>query len=135
MKGLAFHCHHDELVEYCHDYDERVRFIEVNKPKDEQELRLRLFKLIPDDLVPGKDSKEYAASAKAWEAYGKARATYGKAWEAYEKAWVASAKAWEAYLAREAYLAKYGQELDALHEKLCPDCTWDGETIFGGNKQ
>ena len=90
--GVAFHCHHDQLVEWCFDYDERVKFIKEHKPPEEQELRLRLFKLIPKDRLPGK-------LVKARAAYWKARAAY---------------------------------DWDKLHKELCPDCTWDGKTIFGG---
>jgi len=40
-------------------------------------------------------------------------------------------EAWEAYYkAREAYYKAYGKELTILHEELCPDCPWDGKTIF-----
>ena len=105
--GLAFHCHHDVLFEYVYDYDERVRFIKENKPKSEQKLRLKLFKLIPDELIPGRDSPEYRA-------YDKAREAHGKAWEACDK--------------------KYRKELEELHTKLCPNCPWDGKTIFSEKK-
>ena len=95
--GLAFHCHHDVLFEYVYDYDERVRFIKKNKPRDEEKLRLKLFKLIPDELMPGRDSPEYRAYDKARKAYNKARETLDKAGEAYDKAWKACDKAREAY--------------------------------------
>ena len=101
--GFAFHCHPDVLCEYVYDYDARVRFIKEYKPKSEQKLRLKLFKLIPDELMPGRDSPDCKA--------------YGKAWKAYDKAW-------------EAYDKNYGEEIERLHAKLCPDCPWDGKTIF-----
>ena len=144
-KGFAFHCHHDVLVEYVHDYDERVKFIKEYKPKSEQGLRLKLFKLIPDELAPGKDSAKWEACdkareacdkareayTKAREAYDKAREAYTKAREAYDKAWEACDKARVAYdKARVAYVAKFGTELQQLHENLCLDCPWDGHTIF-----
>ena len=136
--GLAFHCHHDRLYEFVYDYDERVNYIKQNKPADEIELRLRLFKPILEQLIPGRNSKEYAAYGKTWAAYGKkwaaydkARAAcvrkwaaYGKTWAAYHKASVACDKAWAAYD------KKYGHEIENLHRKLCPDCTWNGKTIF-----
>ncbi len=178
--GLAFHCHHDTLCEYVYDFNERVRFIKGNKPKSEQKLRLRLFKMIPDELIPGKGSPEWEACGKAREAYDKAREAYGKAWEAYYKAGEAYYKAREAYYkagkaydkareangkareaydkaweacckareangkAREAYDKaweacgkawevcgmKYSKELEKLHTNLCPDCPWNGKTIF-----
>ncbi len=176
---LAFHCHHDKLIEWVYNYDERVEFIKSYKPKGEQELRLRLFKLIPDDKIPGRNSlkweardKAWEACDKAWEACDKAREAYNKAWEAYNKAWEARDKAREACdkareacdkareaydkareaynkawgardkareacdKAWEAYLKKYQTEIESLHKELCPNCTWNGKTIFaeGRNK-
>ncbi|MBU0778290.1 hypothetical protein KKF82_08545, partial [Patescibacteria group bacterium] len=95
--GLAFHVHHDRLMEYCYDYDERVGYIKTGKPAEEQELRLRLFKLIPLDRIPGKDSKIWEAYNKAGEALDKAGEAYDEAREAYNKAREAYNKAREAY--------------------------------------
>ncbi len=113
---LAFHCHHGELVEPVYDYQKRVDYIKQYKPKDEQELRLKLFRLIPEDRIPGQDSVEWEASNKAWEASNKAReaSNYGKL---FIKAWGV-------------YILKYQAQLEALHKELCPDCPWDGKTIF-----
>jgi len=146
--GFAFHVHHDVLVEWCTDYDERVQYIKENKPASEQALRLRLFKFVPVDRLPPEPAKAWEAynkareaCDKAWEAYNKAREAcnkareacnkareaYDKAWEAYDKAWEACDKAWEACnKAWEACMP----ELIKLHEELCPNCTWDGKTIF-----
>jgi len=157
--GLAFHCHHDKLAEYVHDYDERVKFIKNNKPDKEQALRLHLFQLISEDRIPGRASKLYEAYFKAGEAYfkareacNKAREAYDKVWEAYDKAWEAYDKAWEAYnkareaydkawevcnkaweayfKAGEAYFKEYDAWTETLHKELCPKCPWDGYSIF-----
>ncbi len=79
--GLAFHVHHDKLIEFCTDYDDRVRYIKANKPADEVDLRLRLFQLIPAERLPGRESAEWAAYVEAWAAYVKARAAYDEARE------------------------------------------------------
>ncbi|MDP2730139.1 MAG: hypothetical protein Q8O55_06635 [Dehalococcoidales bacterium] len=102
--GFAFHVHHDKLAEFCTDYDERVRYIRENKPKEEQDLRLRLFKLIPESRLP--------------VSLIKARATYDRAWATYYTAWDA-----------------YMPQLEALHKELCPNCPWDGMTIFSGKEK
>lgn len=157
--GLAHCCHHDIHWEYCYDYDERVNFIKEYKPQEEQELRLKLFQIVPDNLLPGRDSAEWLAYGKAGIAYGKAGIAYDKAWAvcekakavcdkakatrvkakaACEKAWavcvkarVAYGKAWIAHgEARDAFGKAYQSELDDLHDKLFPDCTWNGKTIF-----
>jgi len=112
--GVTFHCHHDILLEYCYDYDERVSYIKKHKPKDEQELRLRLFKMIPEDRLSQDGLKDYY---KVAEAYNKAQEAYRKAREAYDKA-------------QEAYIKKNSKALNELHNELCPDCPWDGKTIF-----
>lgn len=154
ISGLGMHCHHDVLFEWVWDFDERVADIRANKPKEEQELRLRLFKMVPVKLTPGRRSKLWVALNKAWAAYNKARVAHNKALAACNKAWAAQDKAEAAYdkaqvacdkalaacskakvacdKAWDAYNEEYVKELDALHEKLCPDCPWDGETIFPG---
>jgi len=51
--------------------------------------------------------------------------------DAYNKEKEAYTNAFDVYIeAEHAYLKKYGEELKSLHDKLCPDCPWDGETIF-----
>ena len=155
MKGFAFHCHHEVLVEYVTDYQERVGYIKSDKPKEEQELRLRLFQMIPDDRIPSdlfkaraafnkasdayykaRDAYNKARDAfnKARDAYNKARAAYDKASDACDKASDAYNKAWDARnKARDACdkaISEHQDTLNKLHEELCPDCPWDGHTIF-----
>jgi len=76
------------------------------------------------------------AKATALEAYKKALATASEAYrkatapalEAYRKA---TATALEAYKKVEATAsAKRDEAINALHAKECPDCPWDGMTIF-----
>ena len=125
--GFAWHCHHDVLYEFVFDYNDRVKFIKKNKPENERALRLKLFKLIPEDRLPAALLQAREAYDKAREAYDKAWEAYDKAREAYDKAWEAYNKAWEAYdKAREAHIPF----LEQLHAELCPDCPWDGRTIF-----
>ena len=131
-KKWYWHVHHDILVEpLTEPIENRIAFIKANKPKEEVETRLRLLKpikaLLPVDVV------------KTWEAYDKAREAHVKAWEAYVKAWEAYVKTWEAHVkAREAYnktLNDHKDEIDALHREECPNCPWDGETIFPEEKK
>ena len=110
MPGLAHLCHHDMHWEYCYDFDARVKYIKNYKPKDEIEIRLKWFQLVPESEIPGKDSKAWDACVKAWD-------VCEKAWDAYVKAW-------------DAYLDKYASELDKLHDTLFPGCPWNGETMF-----
>ena len=116
ITGYAFHCHHDKLVEYVYDYAERVNVIKRDKPKGEQELRLRLFRMIPEDKVP----EEIAAAKKAW----------GEAWEVYCKK--NGDEEYNSYARTKDAYKKVMADWDAneLHNELCPDCPWDGVTIF-----
>lgn len=52
------------------------------------------------------------------ESLDKARVTLDKAWITSEKA-----------------LLENKDAIEALHKKECPDCTWDGTTIFPGVKK
>jgi len=106
ISGFAFHCHHDTLCEWVSDYDEWVDYIKEYKPPQEIELRLRLFQMIPEERLPEE-------LVKAGTAYDKARTAYVKAGTAHDKAIVSHTK-----------------ELEKLHAELCPNCTWDGKTIF-----
>ena len=139
-KGMFWHVHHDILLEYCYDYNKRVQFIKENKPKNEAELRLQLFKKVkgklPVAVVKAGDAydKARAACNKAWAAYNKARTAYdkaraacNKAWAAYNKARTVCDKAWAVYVKalKDNILA-----IEKLHCKECPGCTWDGTTIF-----
>ncbi len=145
ISGLAHCCHHDVHWEYCYDYEERVKYIRKEKPASEVKLRLKLFQIIPDDKLPGRDSLEFEAYDKAWKAYTKAGVVYTKAWATYDEARVSYDKARAAYTkaraaytkareaydkAWEAYYKAFAPQLAKLHSEMFPDCTWDGESIF-----
>ena len=110
--GLAFHCHHDMLYEWVTDYDARVEYIKHVKPVEEQELRLRLFRMIPSNRLPPLLVEAGAVYVNAWVAYNRARATY-RLPPLLVEAW-----------------AVYDNDIKALHSELCPNCPWDGHTIF-----
>ena len=97
-KGFFWHVHHNELVEWSDNIQERIDYINKDKPKQEIALRLKLLQ-----PVNGKLPDEYV-----------------KADEARVKAY----KAWEK--ARE----KYKSQIEELHNKECPNCPWNGTTIF-----
>jgi len=133
-----WHIHHGVLFEQATEpIKNRIAYIKSDKPECEVALRLRLLK-------PVKDQKRLIAiltayrkaTALAWEAYRKATAL---AWEAYKKATAPALEAYEKVedSASEAYKkatalasAKRDRAINALHSKECPDCPWDGETIF-----
>ena len=131
QEGMFWHVHHDELVEYCYNYDKRVEFIKERKPGDEIEARLRLFKPVegelPEELVRageavGKAEKDVVA---ADHACGIAEAgTYEAAIGALHEANAAHSKAWVVWrqVAQNNISA-----IKELHAKECPDCIWDDD--------
>src|SRR3990167_3726568 len=89
-KGLSIHCHHAVLVEYCTDYEARVNYIKATKPEHENELRLKLFKLLSNEAfndLPEKYVKAYADWQKADADRQKAYADLLKAYADRQKAY------------------------------------------------
>src|SRR3972149_3700162 len=149
-----WHIHHEVLLEWSDDIQERIDYIKAHKPPHEVETRLRLLKpvqgALPPKLVKAKAAYDTARDAfvKARAAYAKARDAYDKARDAFVKASVAYAKARDAYdkardaydkakaayaKARDAYNKAYDEclpQIEALHALECPDCPWNGSTIF-----
>ncbi len=120
ISGYAFHCHHDQLVEFVTDYQERVDYINKVKPPEERKLRLELFKMISSNLLPF-DCDE------AGKACDEARKVYDEAWKACDEAWKACDEAGKAC---DEARKVYDDYFIELHEELCPHCPWDGKTIF-----
>ena len=119
-KGLSIHCHHKILVEYCYDYKERVKYIKNHKPKNEQKIRLRLFKILPKEAendVP----KEYLEADKAWneayKAWNKLESGAEKSLDEANKAWSEADKAWDE------------ADKDIFHQKWCGCENWNGKEL------
>ena len=107
---LVLHVHHDTLLEpLTEPMEARARYIRTNKPPHEIETRLRLMKPLIGRL-PELD--------KACAVWNKARAERDKACVEWTKARVE----WTKACAQPSVLA--------LHAKECPNCPWDGRTIF-----
>jgi len=132
-QGFYWHVHHMKLIEWCYDYEERARYIRTDKPKNEQEIRLRLFQPVkgklPDEVVKAGQAYDKAEQArvKAWQAYVKAGQARVKAGQAYNKAWQAYVKAGQAY---NEVLPDNMPAIEELHRMECTNCPWDGHTIF-----
>ena len=124
--GFYFHVHHNILMEWCYSYDERFEFIKKHKPKEEQELRTKLFQPVLGEL-PSNLVEAAKAYDKARTAYIKARDAYIKAAHPYIEASRAYSKARAAYLKE---MMKCRKAIEILHAKECPNCPWNGKTIF-----
>ena len=113
MTTFAWHVHHETLIEpLTEPIENRIAYIKQAKPASEVELRLRLLKPVQGELPAALD-KARAALDKAWAALDKARAAHVKARAALDKARAACMP-----------------EIEALHAIECPDCPWDGTSIF-----
>jgi len=119
IKRFYWHCHHNILVEYVYDYQERVNYIKQEKPANEIDTRLRLFKPVKGELPKAyaKACKAYAKVPKACKAYAKVRKAYDKVRKAYDKAYDKVYKVREAHdKAREAHDKAYDKAREA-HDK------------------
>ena len=70
--GYYWHVHHEQLWEWCYDYDERVAYIRAEKPAGEVELRLRLMQ--PVRAVPERMQRAYAEWERAYAQWKRAYA-------------------------------------------------------------
>ncbi|OGN03317.1 MAG: hypothetical protein A2655_00615 [Candidatus Yanofskybacteria bacterium RIFCSPHIGHO2_01_FULL_43_42] len=126
QQGFFWHVHHTIFLEWCYDYEERAQYIRTNKPQNEQEIRLRLFKPVQGRLPE--------AVVKARQVYDEARPAFDKAYQAYNEAYQVYGKANQAYIeAYQAYdkaLIDNTAKIEALHANECPNCPWNGHTIF-----
>jgi len=128
-KGLAMHVHHDILFEYCYDFDERVNAIKKNKPENEQEIRLRLFKMLPEEAItelPKKLLKADAEWQKAYAEWKKASAEWQKAYAEFQKAYAE----WQKASAEWKKASAEWPEKEAWHAKWCGCKEWNGEEII-----
>jgi tetratricopeptide (TPR) repeat protein len=137
--GFYWHLHHEFLVEWCYDYDERADYVRNHKPSNERETRLTWFTPVIG-VLPEPVNKAAAEYDKAMADYDKAGANYVKAVADYVKAVADYVKAVADYVkARDDYnkaVANYNKALrdnmpalEALHAAEHPGCPWDGKTL------
>ena len=111
--GMCWHVHHStRLVEWCHDLDGRIAFVKAHKKPEQVKTRLKLMKMVKGELP-----EEVISASKAFAEAGKALAEAGKACNEAGKAFD------DAILRNLPAIIK-------LHEEECPNCPWDGRTIF-----
>ena len=123
--GFYWHCHHDLLLEYVYDYQERVDYIKKEKPVNERKTRLKLFKKVksklPKDIVEA--GKKYD---EAWKKYDEALKKYNEAWEKYYEV---SKKYYEVREKCDELIKKHKDFLEKLHKKECGCKEWNGKEI------
>ena len=127
LEGFYWHVHHNKLLEWCYNYDERADIIRNHRPESEQAIRLRLFQPVKGQL-PKKVVKAGQIFDQAWQ-------TLDQGWQAYIQAGQALVRADEEayYQARRVYdkaIANNKEVIEQLHAIECPNCPWNGHTIF-----
>lgn len=131
--GFYWHCHHDLLLEWCYDYDERVEYINSEKSVNERPTRLRLFQPVKGKL-PADLMAAGIAYGKACEARNKAEEDYYKAGidfvcnmrEAFNKASEAWRLTWGTC---QNLIRQHYPLIEALHAKECGCKEWNGKEI------
>ena len=113
---FAWCCHHEEHCEpLAYSFMDRVNYILLNKPENEQALRFRNFRPAKDEETEKPLREAYVAQVKPLrEAYEVQLNLLRKAYRAQEK------PLWEAFLA----------QVKPLHEAEWPDNSWNGTSIF-----
>ena len=127
--GFAFHYHDDTLVSYAYDFNARIDFIRQHT-HHEHELKqhLHLLQLIPTDRLP-------AALIERGRHYDRMRWVEERmrADRIKPPPEVIADRKVAADRLKAAINIKHMEFLEELHKELCPDCPWDGQTIFPGN--
>ena len=113
---FAWHIHDRTLVEpLTAPMETRIQYILENKPAWEIPTRVRVLKVVQGSLP-----KEVRRVGERFvQAFSEGRG-YGIVLNAE--------------MAYHRTLAKHQAEVEALHTQECPDCPWDGETIFPQKK-
>ena len=109
----AWHVHHDILVEpLTEPIETRIAYIKASKPRSERATRLRLLKPVQGTLPPRLVTAR-AVLDRANAVLDRANAEWDRAWAVWYRA-----------------KAECLPEIETLHRQECPDCPWDGKTIF-----
>lgn len=114
-EGFFGFIHHDQLLEYSRNIDERLDYIDRFKPGHQRAWRRHCMVYL-GDVLPEKLIKVGSARIKTEDAYNKAEDAYNKAWDAYNKA-----------------RHTYAPEVLAILTKLVPDHTWDEKELVFDN--
>src|SRR3990167_8130364 len=89
--GMFYGVHHDRLFEYSRDINERLTYIDNEKPQRERTSRRRHICLMLQSDADIPDSV-WAESAKLWAESAKLRAESDKLWAESANLWAESAK-------------------------------------------
>ena len=112
---FAWHVHHNQLAEVLiRPMTKRRAYIKSEKRAGEVATRLRLF-----HSVKGQLPTPLVGAAEAYIAENQI---------VIKKGW--SPRLLETRREYKQQLLRYGKALEKLHAEECPNCPWDGRTIF-----
>jgi len=147
-----WHVYHNQG--FSNNIQERIDYVKRHKPVYEIDLRLTLLKPVrgklPRVVVKTGEALNNARIVcdKLWAACNEAWITHPKIQKACEKGQMICREAWAVYIAKRDVFGKavavyekvakahdeaietYQAEIEALHREECPNCPWDGKTIF-----
>jgi len=122
-KGFYWHVHHDILFEWCYDYDKRANFIRSVKPPSEVPERLKRFKKVKGKLPTAIKVLAKVAN-KAYYQYINKGGT-DKLLDNWKRTrGILQHAMWT-----------YRHEINRLHTKECPNCSWDGRQMVFETKE
>ncbi len=131
MRDYYWHLHHTQLFEEeAEPVRQRIEFIKRNKPKGEQSTRLRLLVIVKAQKLLRRLCKYQRDFQMAEQAIYNSHLHIGEISDAEM-----TVKHKELAVARKNYEAARKRAwpmIEALHKKECPNCPWDGRTIFPG---
>ena len=141
---LVWHIHHEMLLEPLEEpFETRVKYIKATKRAYEVPIRLRLMKPVQEGnlLLPflakaqAKVARAYANANKAHIAWDAAFEGQGKRTTTYDSLDKVFAKLAAACDERDKARVQWAYACSdprvfALHKKECPNCPWNGRTIF-----
>jgi len=130
-KGFYWHVHHDNLLEWCYGYQERVDYINEEKPENERKIRLKRFVMLTEEqvaMLPKEFTEAWQKYGKLWQKYDELRQKYDELRQKYNEA---SQKRDEAWQKCGKICVKYKLQLEEIHKKICGCREWDGtELVF-----
>ena len=117
----CWHIHHDTLLEWSKEpLHLRAKFIKAVKPEKEIEARLRLMRPVKGKL-PDEVTGAYGVAEEAT-----ARAWWTATWDVGDTLAIAARTQGKL----KEIISNNRKAIEELHRKECPDCPWNGETIF-----
>lgn len=139
----CWHIHHGALLEWSEEpLEERAKYIQRVKDAREVEHRLRLMRPVKSALparVKARGDALFQADVRYRAAHKAVGSWHGDCQShelfALRKAREKAYTDWDqAFNALDETSFAHRDEVNALHAAECPDCPWDGETIFPEEK-